>query len=318
MSICLILSFIYSGMEAGVLALSRIRIRQYARAGNRKAMVLYQYLEQPERFLWTILIGNTLANFVAVGVLVVLMHQWFGHHLLPLMVGFIVIIFLFYTFFELLPKMLFRTFPNRLCMAAAIPFRITSIVLSPLVSIVTRLSQSLLHWTGGKTFTGDLFGNRDEMRMVMQESAQGLTSEERGMINRVLDLQNITVRQVTIPMEQVIGVAMDTPMSEVLRRSQEKRVTRLPVFKSGNSRSVVGVLSMRTVLYQPDFETKKMAGDYVKPALYLEDGMRLEEALKRMQRSGQRLAIVLGRDRREIGIVSLQDILKVIFGEVSL
>jgi len=56
----------------------------------------------------------------------------------------------------------------------------------------------------------------------------------------------------------------------------------------------------------------------VKPALYLNDEMRLEEALRRMQRSGQRLAIVLGRDRRELGIVSLQDILKFIFGEVSL
>ena len=62
----------------------------------------------------------------------------------------------------------------------------------------------------------------------------------------------------------------------------------------------------------------KTAGDYIKPALYLNDEMRLEEALRRMQRSGQRLAIVLGRDQRELGIVSLQDILKFIFGEVSL
>ena len=59
-------------------------------------------------------------------------------------------------------------------------------------------------------------------------------------------------------------------------------------------------------------------GDYVKPALFLDEDLRLEVALRRMQRSGQRLAIVLGRDRREIGIVSLQDMLKVIFGEVSL
>ena len=62
----------------------------------------------------------------------------------------------------------------------------------------------------------------------------------------------------------------------------------------------------------------KPVGEYVKPALFLDEDLRLEVALRRLQRSGQRLAIVLGRERREIGILSLQDVLKVIFGEVSL
>ena len=64
--------------------------------------------------------------------------------------------------------------------------------------------------------------------------------------------------------------------------------------------------------------TTAAVGDYVKPAIYLEEDLRLEVALRRMQRSGQRLAIVLGLDRRETGIISLQDVLKMIFGEVSL
>jgi len=78
------------------------------------------------------------------------------------------------------------------------------------------------------------------------------------------------------------------------------------------------VVSLKTLLYQSDLDVKRTAGHYVKPALYLSEEMRLEEALRRMQRSGQRLGIVLGRDQREVGIVSLQDILKFIFGEVSL
>ena len=65
-------------------------------------------------------------------------------------------------------------------------------------------------------------------------------------------------------------------------------------------------------------DTNKPVGEYVKPALFLDEDLRLEVALRRLQRSGQRLAIVLGRDRREIGILSLQDVLKFIFGEVSL
>jgi len=185
--------------------------------------------------------------------------------------------------------------------------------------LMTRLSRGLLRWTGGKTFTGHLFGSREEMRLVMQESAQGLTSEERVMINRVLDLQNVTVRHVTIPMDQAATVTTQTPMGEALKLSQEMKFSRLPVWRTeGSQRRIVGIVSLRAVLYQAELDLAKTAGDYVKPALYLEEDMRLEAALKRMQRSGQRLAIVLGQGQREVGIVSLQDILKVIFGEVRL
>ena len=67
-----------------------------------------------------------------------------------------------------------------------------------------------------------------------------------------------------------------------------------------------------------DLDPSKTAGDYLKPAAYLDEDVRLEIAMRHLQRSGQRLAIVLGRDRKEIGVVSLQDILKAIFGEVTL
>src|SRR5580698_4579370 len=106
--ICVVLSFLFSGMEAGVLALSRLRIRQLMRAGDPRAQVLQEYLESPENFLWTILVGNTLANFVAAGLLVMLLREWLAPWPALLLAGFIGVVFFFYTFCELLPKMLFR------------------------------------------------------------------------------------------------------------------------------------------------------------------------------------------------------------------
>ena len=317
--LCLALSFLFSGMEAGVLALSRLRIRQLMRAGNPNARVLNGYLEQPENFLWTILVGNTLANFLAVGLIVFLLHQWLADSRALLLIGFLVVMFFFYTFCELLPKMLFRMFPNRLSLAIARPFRFIHLALSPLVSLVTALSRGFLRWTGGRTFTGNLFASRDEMRQVMQESAQVFTSEERVMISRVLDLQNIPVRQITTPMEQVVSISAQTPMGEALQLSKDRKFSRLPVWREDKgSRRIVGIINLRTAIYQAELDPAKPAGDYLKPALYLEEDLRVEAALKRMQRGGQRLAIVLGRDQREIGVVSLQDILKAIFGEVRL
>jgi CBS domain containing-hemolysin-like protein len=315
----LALSFFLSGMEAGVFALSRLRIRQLMRAGKPRAKVLHGYLEEPESFLWTIFVGNTLANFAAVTLAVVVLFQRFGGRPVLFWVIFWLGGFVFYAFCELLPKMLFRTFPNRLCLALVGPFRLVHATLAPLVSFLTRFSDRLLRWSGGRTFTGHLFGNREELRLVMQESAQAFTSEERAMINRVLDLQHLTVGQIATSLEKAAMVTTQTPMDEVLRLCRERNLTRLPVWQdAGNRRRIVGVVSLKTLLYQSDLDVKRTAGHYVKPALYLSEEMRLEEALRRMQRSGQRLGIVLGRDQREVGIVSLQDILKFIFGEVSL
>ena len=228
------------------------------------------------------------------------------------------IVFLFYTFCDLLPKMLFRLFPNRLCMAVARPFRLLHLLLRPLVWLVEGLSGAVLRWTGGKVFTGHLFGNREELRFVMQESAHALTTEERAMINRVLDLPSLTVRQIARPLAQAVTVAVESPVSAALELCRQHRFSRLPVWETrGGRRRVAGFVSMDVLLFQPELNLTRPLAEHVRPALYLDEDVRLEVALQRMQRSGQRLAIVLGRDRRETGIVTLEDILKVVFGEVN-
>lgn len=316
--ICLALSFLFSGMEAGVFALSRLRIRQLMRAGRASAHLLHRFLDNPENFLWTIFVGNTVVNFVILGLIVAWLHAALsGHHIL-FSLTFAAGVFLFYAWFDLLPKMLFRIFPNRLCIFSARPFRFIHLGLRPLVAVVEWFSKTILGVTGGRVFTGHLFGNRDELRHVMQESAQTFSSEERAMINRVLDLQNISVRQITAPLAQVVSVGAETSVSDALALCREKHLTRLPVHETKDAqRKIIGLFRVNRVLYASYDGTKK-ASDFLTPALYLDEDMRLETALQRMQRGGQRLAIVLGRDRREVGVVSLEDILKIIFGEMKL
>src|SRR5512138_3555338 len=92
---CVVISFVLSGMEAGVFALSRLRIRQQMRAGRRAARVLLQYLENPENFLWTILVGNTVANFFILGWLVVVLHAASWARLPLFIAAFSLAVFLF-------------------------------------------------------------------------------------------------------------------------------------------------------------------------------------------------------------------------------
>ena len=317
--LCLGASFLLSGMEAGVFALNRLRVRRLARSGKRSAELLNGFLEKPEKFLWTILVGNTLANFLILGWLLAKLHEWFLGQKTVILVCFTVIVFLFYTFFDLLPKMLFRAHPNSLCMSAARVFRVINFVLSPLVLLVEDASKTLLRWTGGRAFTGRMFGNREELRAVMQESSQALTSDEHAMVNRILDLQHFTVGQIARPLSDVVAVAAEMSLREVLKLAREKNVSRLPVWEMrGGQRRLGGLIEIGPLLYRDGIDLDKPVSTAMTPAVFVNESVRLEIALKLLQRAGQRMGIVLSRERNEIGIVTFKDIFKVMFGEVKL
>ena len=316
---CLGPSFLLSGMEAGVFALNRLRVRRLARGGSPSAKLLHGFLENPERFLWTIVIGNTLANFLILGLLVVQLQEWLLVHPVWAILVFAIVVFLFYTFFDLLPKMVFRAWPNQLCLSTAILFRPIHAALALLVPTIEDVSRLMLRWTGGRAQTGRLFGNREEMLAVMQESAQALTTDERAMVNRVLGLQNLTVRQVATPLTQTITIQSDLPLAGALALARERNLSRLPVCEMRNGRPcIAGLLALGPLLFRSDLDPQKPAATHMRPALFLGEDTRLEVALRRMQRAGERLAIVLAPDGRETGVVSLEDILKPMFGEVKL
>jgi putative hemolysin len=315
--LCVTLSFLFSGMETGVLALNRFRIRQLMRAGDHRAAVLHTFLQNPEDFLWTILVGNTVVNFVIFSLGFIQLRNGLSRRPVWETIVFCAGVFIFYIVCELAPKTLFQRYPNRLSLSLAVPFRWIHRLLSPLVAVVAWFSRGLLHWTGGQARTGRLFGSRDELRFVMQDAAPNLTTEEKTMINRVLDLPNLRVRHVMVPMANVTTVSAQSPMSEVLDLCRERNLTRLPAIDP-NTKRVAGVVNLDHVLYLTDFNPARLARDYLQPAFFLPEDLLLEEALRRMQHTGWRQAVVLGPDNRESGIIGLRDVLKVIFGDVTL
>jgi len=315
--LCLAVSFLCAGMEAGVFALGRWRIAQQMREGKQRAARLYAYLQNTENFLWTILVGNTLAAFGALWIAGVgLINK------VPNPSGFwpafVAVLFLFFVFCDLLPKMLFRAFPNRLCLLLSAPFRFLHLVLSPIVGLIERLAGLLLRWTGGKIFRGHVFSNRNELRLLMQENSEALTSEEKGMINRVFDLHNISVRQIALPFAQFPSVNLTASISESIEKFRNSSMNILPVWRNEKTRRIAGFLNLKKILYLSPIPQEELVEKYLLPPLYIDEDVRVQEALRRMQRLGYRIAVIISRDQREIGIITLEEILKVIFGEVKL
>jgi CBS domain containing-hemolysin-like protein len=135
------------------------------------------------------------------------------------------------------------------------------------------------------------------------------------MVNRVLDLQSRTVGEVMRPLAQVTTIPPELPTEAFLRLCRETGREHLPV-RGPDAGRIQGVMSLRAVLYRADVDRERPVKDYLTPALELDAALRLEEALKRLQRSRQRLAIVTGRDREAVGLLTLGDVLRFLFGEV--
>lgn len=311
----LLLSFFLSGMEAGVQGLSPLRIRQWVRVGRPGARALQRYLEKPENFLWTILVGNTLANFSAAALMVADLQGRFAGRPILFWVSVAGVLVVLYLFCDLLPKTLFRRFPNRLCLLFVMPFRAVHFALTPFVAVAERFARVLLFLTRGLQFTGRLFGNRDEFRALMQDAEGSLSTTERKLINRVLDMQNATIARLARPLETAVTIDSHTRVEQAVALCREHGVSRLPVWRgAGQRRRLAGVVMLADLLYSESAEGG-VAASHLRPAVFLDEAMRLDEALRRLQRSGTQFAIVTGPGGQERGLVTLWDILRVMFDD---
>jgi CBS domain containing-hemolysin-like protein len=317
--LCLATSALCAGMEAGIFTLGRWRIAQQMRAGQARAARLYAYLQNTENFLWTILVGNTIALFFAMWIVAVALIRALPGKPFAFWFSYLGAAFVFYAFCDLFPKTLFRRFPNRLCLVMSAPFRVLHIALVPIVSLVEGIANLLLRWTGGRTYKGHVFSSRQELRLLLEDTSDSLTSEERGMIARVFDLHNIAVRQIAIPFARVPTLKATDRLADALARFRETPSNILPVWSADpRQRRIAGFLESRRVIYEPGLQLNDPIASHLSPAMYLDEDTRVHDALRRMQRTGQRMAVVLSRERREVGLVTIEEILKVIFGEVRL
>jgi putative hemolysin len=309
-----VISFIFSGIQTGVYSINRSRIRLHGREGNKKAALLLNLQREPENFYVTVLLGNTIANGVF-AIVAALMLTEIPSDLLFWSL-FLLCIFTLYTFCDLLPKKLFSRFPEKLSLAIARPFRVTQFLLTPFVSLIQALFGNTLADAVSQPLAKRLFSNREELRKLMEDSDDGLSDEERTMISQVLRLSERTLGQAAIPLNLSVTASADSSISSVVDLCRNHRIARVPIWKfGGGQRKVVGVVTLKTSLYRADYDGSKLAGDYMQPALFLPADLKVETALKRMQRSGQWLAIVTSESQKEAGIVSLQDILKVVFSD---
>jgi len=299
--VCLALSFVFSGTEAGLLSFNRIRLRHLARQRDPAALRLEQLLQQPTRLFVTVLFVTSLMNIIAVVLLAGRLVAFFG--------GFgyfwtlLIAVPLLLLVVEILPKSIFRRFPYRALASIALPLELASSVLTPVIWVGTWFAQRVLHLQRPQ----EIFLAREDLKDVTSEIERmgALSSIERRMIHNVVDFQSVRVRDVMIKMETVVFVRLDSPLDDVVRLSKEAKFDRLPVIDETGK--IVGVVNVFDLIV--DRQPGAVAQRYLRRILTVTAGEPASLVIRRLRAVPQSLAAVVNDSGQTVGIVSVEDLL---------
>jgi putative hemolysin len=298
---CLAASFLFSGTEAGILSLNRLRLRHLARQKDRAAIQLQQLLERPARLLVTSLIITSLLNIVALVLLVNTLVGWFGWpgYFFTLVFG----LPLFLLVVELLPQAVFRRIPYRKLASLAILLDVASIVLTPAIYVGSLFAKSVL----GLRRPREIFVAREDLKYLTTEVERMgmLSSIERQMIHNVVDFRSVKVRDVMVKLANVVTVRPETTTEQLIELSRRSPLNRYPVVDSaGKMIGLVNVFDL--IVDRPVISTAK---DYIRRILTVKPDDQASIVLRRLRASPNSLAAVVDAEGNPIGIVSAEDLL---------
>jgi magnesium and cobalt exporter, CNNM family len=299
--LCLAISFFVSGTEAGILSLHRLRLRRLARRKDRAAVQLHQLLEQPARLLVTALVITSLFNIGALVLLVNTLVSWFSWagYFLTLVLA----LPLFLLVAELLPQAIFRRIAYKQLASLAVPLDLAAKVLTPVIYLGSVIAKSLL----GLKRPQEIFVAREDLKYVTNEIERlgMLSSIERQMIHNVVDFRTVKVRDVMVPISNVITVRPETTVEQLIDLSRRSRFNRYPVIDPlGKIVGMVNVFDL--IVDQPLISTVR---NYIRRIMTVRPEEQASIVLSRLRAAPGSLAAVVDEQGNTNGIVSVEDLL---------
>jgi CBS domain containing-hemolysin-like protein len=301
---CWIVSFVFAGIEAGLLSIDPVRLRHRVKRNMRAALMLNQLLQRPERLLVTVLLITNMADILALLLLTRRLVWTFGY------MGFfaaLVIAFPIYLFvLTVLPKSLFRRFPFRALVALAGLLEVVSIILWPVLELGEWLGHLILPHRAGEH--ARLFAAREEFKQITTQSERegSLTATERAMIHNVFDFRNVKVRDVMVPLAKVVAVQPDTAVADALQLSAAAGVERLPVItREGKALGLVNALDILLDANQP-----RSLGDQMRRIVTANEDESASRIVQRLRAARLGLAAVLDQQSNLSGIVTIEDLIR--------
>jgi CBS domain containing-hemolysin-like protein len=311
---CLILQGFFSGSELALVSADRIRIRQRAAAGDRAARLLESFYAAPQPLLATTLLGTSLAvvtSTVAVTLALLARGQpeW-----LPVAILSPTLL----TFGEVIPKTLFQQNADRIAPRVVGPLWLLSRVLAPLWYVVGRMTLAITSWLGVPEPRALV--TREELELLLKSPPGGaaregeITEGERRMIRNIFEFGETTADDVMVPLSEVFALPETATLEVAAREALDKRHSRIPIYRERVDQ-VVGILHAFELLRAGAREGT--VGELVRPPIFVPEGQPAVDLLVRLQRERQGMAVVVDEYGGAVGVVTIEDILEEIVGEIE-
>jgi magnesium and cobalt exporter, CNNM family len=309
---CMLVSFAFAGIEAGILSVNRVRLRHQAKLGDQAAVKLERLLSHPERLLLTVLLVTNFMNVCAVILSTQEIVRLAG--LRGYAIALVVMLPLYLLGFELLPKSLFRRFPYRALAALSELLRVTEWLLSPVVEIAAFVGRLTLRKERTRK---RLFAAREEFKHFTIESEQrgALSKTEREMIHSVVDFRGVTAKDVMAPIAQAPTIRADAPIDEMLALSRKTHRDRLCVVSEGDM--ITGMVNAFEVLLElpvppgdggPPLREK--IGPHQRRIITVAASDPAYGVIRKMRAVRTHLAVVADDAGKQLGIVTSEDLVK--------
>jgi len=312
----IVLSAYFSASETAMMALNRYRLRHLAKKGHRGARKASGLLQRPDRLLGVILIGNNFVNFSAASIATLLAIQILGES--GVAWAPVICTFVFLIFAEVAPKTIAAAFPERVALPSSHILKFLLWLLYPLVWFVSILSNGLLRLLGisNQDSSPDHL-SRDELRTVVFEGAK-IASQSQNMMLGVLDLDRVSVDDIMVPKNEIIGIDLDDDIDTIIQQLRTAQHTRLPVFHESID-NIAGILHVRSAIRFLSGENLTKAGllQEVDDAYFIPENTSLQTQIRHFQKRKARIGLVVDEYGDIQGIVTLEDILEEIVGEFT-
>lgn len=319
--ICLGLSFFFSGSETALTATSRARMLRLEKAGNRRAAIVGKLIETRERMIGAILTGNNVVNIAASALTTGLLLSWFGDVGVLYATAIMTVVIVVFT--EVLPKTIAINAADRFALAVAHPVLWLVRLFGPILIGLETVVRFMMRMFGVKLGTDQAFlSAHEEIRgqVDLLHSEGGMEKLDRDMFGGLLDLRDLTVSDVMVHRTEMLTINADEPAADVVRMVMSAEYTRIPLWRD-SPENIVGILHAKDLLRA----IQGADGDIGKidilsialPPWFVPDIRPLSEQLKAFRRRKTHFALVVDEYGEVEGLVTLEDILEEIVGDIS-
>ncbi len=300
-----------------MMSLNRYRLKHLARSGHKGAKKASKLLDRTDQLIGVILIGNNFVNILASSIATVLALHYWGDAGIAAATALLTIVILIFA--EVTPKTLAALFPERVAFPAAYILTPLLKVLYPAVWFVNLFTNGILRLLRVRN-DGQNSDNlsREELRTLVNEAGALIPKKHQDMLVSILDLEHVSVNDIMIPRNDVIGIDLENDMSTIISQIKSSQHTRLPVFK-GDINNVLGVLHLRNsarFLAEPE-PNKALLMKECREPYFIPEGTPLHTQLINFQKEKRRIGIVVDEYGDVLGIATMEDILEEIVGEFT-